>query len=161
MRGLRVAPALVLCAVLAACAGTPAYTPHPTARWIDPQEVGYGTRASPVEWGGTILEVRNLRRSTEIEVLAYPLDAGGRPDRDRSPRGRFIVVSGGFLEPAEYAPGRELTAYGPLSGVREGAIGEAGYRYPTLEAESLHLWPRGRGDRGSNVRFGVGIGIGL
>ncbi|MGD2083090.1 MAG: Slp family lipoprotein [Chromatiales bacterium] len=160
---IRAASKILICALLAGCAGAPAYTPHPAARWIVPQEVGPETkdRLRPVEWGGTIVDVRNLPHSTEIEVLAYPLDADGRPDTERRPQGRFIAVERGFLEPAEYAPGRELTAHGPLTGVRQGAIGETTYRYPTLGADSLFLWPRKREGRGPDVRFGVGIGIGL
>lgn len=153
--------AALFCAWLAACATPPAYEPHPGDRVPTPAEVVAGARVGggALEWGGTIIDVRNLARSTEIEVLAYPLGPGGRPDPEAGPLGRFVAVHSDFLEPAEYAPGRKVTVYGRLNGVREGRIGGSQYRFPALAAEQVHLWPRER--RGSDVRFGIGVGIGL
>jgi outer membrane lipoprotein len=160
---MRSAPGILLAAILAGCAGVPAYTPHPEARWITPIEAQGPDRgrSGPVEWGGIILDVRNRPDSTEIEVLAYPLNGAGRPATDRAAEGRFIAVRSGFLEPAEYAPGRQLTVYGPLTAVRRGTVGDAPYRYPTVRADGLFLWPPQGGRQDSNVRFGVGVGIGL
>jgi outer membrane lipoprotein len=115
-----------------------------------------------VEWGGVIVGTHNLADQTQIQVLGYPLDGGGRPDLTATPHGRFLVLRSGFLEPRVYAPGRHLTVYGPIEAMVPGRIGQAAYLYPKVRAEQLQLWPRsGQGITPSNVQFGIGIGIGL
>jgi outer membrane lipoprotein len=113
-----------------------------------------------VLWGGVILGTTNLKDSTRIEVLAYPLDTDRRPQRDRDPQGRFILEQAGFLEPASYAEGRLITTVGKLAGTLPGRIDASDYSYPVVAARQLHLWPLDRGRRGSNVHFGVGVGSG-
>ena len=143
--------------------------------------VGGGTvpveRASPrpVEWGGQIVAVENRRDVTELEILAYPLDGDGRPDTSAPSLGRFVAVRPGFLDPADYAPGRLVTARGSLGPARTGTVGGAELRLATLKAESLRLWSRepppprvvpygtigiGFGSGGFHGG-GVGIGIGF
>jgi hypothetical protein len=65
-----------------------------------------------VAWGGLIAVTRNLKDRTEIEVVAYPLDSQNAPDRHAAPTGRFIVVQTGYLETADFAPGRLITVVG-------------------------------------------------
>jgi outer membrane lipoprotein len=102
-----------------------------------------GTR---VRWGGAILAVRNATQTTDIEVLAQPLDAAGRP-RPQAPAaapdyGRFIARFAGFLDPAQYPEGRLITVTGTLSGVETRDVGAYPYRYPVVRAVGKHLWPR-------------------
>jgi outer membrane lipoprotein len=115
-------------------------------------------------WGGVIVAVRNLEDSTWIEVVSYPLRRQ-QPRAGVMTNGRFLLRAEGFLDPLDYRAGRRLTARGPVTGVEDGKIGEVGYRFPVLAAEELHLWPdgpTGGEQRGwGNVRFGIGIGIGL
>lgn len=94
-----------------------------------------------VRWGGHIVAVRNLRDTTLIEIVARRLDQEGRPlEEDRS-SGRFLAKVAGFLDPAIYAAGRELTVRGQIEGVIEQPIGEFPYTYPLVRAERVHLWP--------------------
>ena len=126
-----------------------------------------------VVWGGQIIAVENRRDATEIEILAFPLDGDGRPDSDAPSLGRFVAVRAGFLDPADYAPGRLVTARGRLGPARTGTVGGAELRLATLEAETLRLWSReappprvvpygtlgiGFGSRGY---YGGGVGIGI
>jgi outer membrane lipoprotein len=146
--------------VLAGCAAGPPRDPAaeagPAAAVADPVRF-QGQRA---EWGGQIVAVSNLRNRTELEVLAYPLDSGGRPRPSGRPMGRFIVVRGGFLEPSDFAPGRLVTVSGLVGPVREGTVGEARYRFATLSGERLRLWGDEQAPSGP-VPFGtVGFGIG-
>jgi outer membrane lipoprotein len=113
-----------------------------------------------IAWGGLIAAAKNLKDKTEIEVVAYPLDSENRPNPDASPTGRFIVNQSGYLETADYAPGRLITVVGTVTETRTGMVGEARYVYPVVAASRLHLWPRlSRERREPSFHFGVGVGI--
>lgn len=115
-----------------------------------------------VLWGGRILESRNLADSTEFTVLAYPLDSKGMPDLAGDvPFGRFIVEQKGYLETVTYAPGREITVYGRVVGVREAAVGKASHREPVVAAVQIHLWEPSPASRWPLFRFGVGVSRGV
>lgn len=119
-------------------------------------------RGRTAMWGGAIINSRNYESTSLVEVLAYPLDDAGRPRLDQSPLGRFLVQRAGYLETVDYAPGRLVTAIGPVAGVRSGTVGEARYNYPVVEARQLHLWPRSEtAPRTTNPQFHFGIGIGV
>lgn len=94
-----------------------------------------------VRWGGTILGVNNGERTTEIEVLARPLEREGAPAFESSGQGRFIIEVSGFLDPAEYPKGRDLTVVGIITGHQTRPVGDYPYIYPVLRAESQYLWP--------------------
>jgi len=150
--------------LLAGCAAPPLYEIHPEARGLSPGEVvarGAIGPGRPVEWGGTIVAIHNRVDSTRIEVLGYPLDRQGRPRSDAAPQGRFLVIQPGYLEPADYAPGRMLTVYGDLSDLMEGAVGRAAYTYPVVEPRDIRLWPKPPEGEPAKVRFSIGIGFGF
>ena len=151
---------VLLTILLAGCA-----TPGPYA------DAGYNPAVKPgmgidnlknhlgeqVLWGGVVVATRNLQNSTQLEILAYPLNSGQRPMTDRSAAGRFLALHAGYLEPKDYAAGREVTVLGTLSRVQEGKIGEAAYTYPVIEARGVHLWPEQQSESQPRVRFGFGI----
>jgi outer membrane lipoprotein len=111
-------------------------------------------------WGGLIVMARNLKDSTQIEIVGYPLDDSNRPRRGDNPTGRFIALHSGYLETADYAPGREITVVGKMTGTRTGTVGEASYVYPVVEASRAQLWPKPGSERPETTfHFGVGIGI--
>jgi outer membrane lipoprotein len=114
-------------------------------------------RGRVVAWGGTVVASRNLADRTELEVLAYPLDRANRPQRDAEPAGRFIAVHTGYLETADYAAGRALTAVGTVRATRAGTVGEARYLYPVLVVTRLQLWPKDPAPSEPRVHFGIGI----
>lgn len=116
-----------------------------------------------VVWGGQIISSQNLAGSTELTVLAYPLNSQTEPETNKTSLGRFIIRQNGYLESADYASGRRVTVVGTITGQREAHIGEANYRYPVVEAQQLHLWPKAQesSNQGSPVHFGIGLGIGL
>lgn len=111
-----------------------------------------------VLFGGTIVSLRNLPQSSELVVLAYPLNDSERPDTSAAPLGRFIVTQPGYLESKSYDAGRLLSARGVLDGVRTEPLGETSYRYPVLQAVQLHLWPD-EPTRRPYPRFNIGIGV--
>ena len=132
-------------ALLAGCAGvvpedirspTPAPLSVSEARAAPERHVG-----TPVRWGGEILGVENAAETTDIEILARPLDATGEPRIDAAPQGRFIARFEGFLDPAEYPRDRLLTVSGVVKGAETRDVGEYPYRYPVVRAAGKHLWP--------------------
>jgi outer membrane lipoprotein len=96
-----------------------------------------------------------------LEVLQVPAGRDGRPgDPDRS-EGRFLVADPRRLDPAVYAPGREVAVGGPIVRTETRDVPGGGtITYPVVEARDLHLFPRERARGGSPVNFGIGIGIG-
>lgn len=107
-----------------------------------PADVIAGRAADgPVHWGGRIVGVENLRDSTRLEVLAFPLAGDGEPRVTEAPLGRFIVERPGFLEPHEYAPDRRVEVRGRLAGTELGEVGNASYRYPLVRGDEVTLWP--------------------
>lgn len=111
-------------------------------------------------WGGSIVATRNLAQYTEVAVLAYPLDAQTRPLTSSSALGRFVLIWPGYLESADYAPGRWLSVIGDLDGLRDELVGESHYIYPVIQAQYLYLWPLATGPAVS-PRFHIGVGVRL
>ena len=91
--------------------------------------------------GGVIVGLENLKQSTELQIIAYPLARNGRPDTDEPPVGRFIAVSAGYLESGDYARGRQVTVTGEIDRLREGKSGSGGLSLPVLLTQKIQLWP--------------------
>lgn len=94
-----------------------------------------------VRWGGSIVAVTNGESSTDLEIVARPLDADAAPEAGDESYGRFIARINEFLDPEVYARGREVTVRGQISQWRDGKIGAYAYRFPIVDAASYHLWP--------------------
>lgn len=149
--------------LLTACATTPPIETAGADKSLTPDralaniEAARGQRAV---WGGMIVNTKNLKDETEIEVLGLPLDKDTRPDRTGSPQHRFLLIRPGYLEPSDYRNGRLVSAVGAVEGTRNGKVGEASYTYPVLRTEQIYLWPlRDDGGRNSNINFGIGVGV--
>lgn len=128
-------------ALLGACAGTPETLrgdfPGPA-----PAAAGDTDRGARVRWGGRLLEVRPEARRSCLEILALPLDDRARPESGAAPGRRFLACRDGFIDPAAFPPERHVTVTGTLAGFTTRSIGEYDYRYPVVQAETIHLWPR-------------------
>jgi outer membrane lipoprotein len=151
----------IVAAALQACSSQPVI---PAAdRTITPQQAA-ATQTSPsdtlLQWGGVIMETRNLRETTEIQILAYPLDEAGHPDIETNSIGRFIAQLPGYLEPVEYAAGRQVTATGKFSGVRQGKVAASDYPFPLLRCDELALWPEHKPKSKPLIHFGFGASSG-
>ena len=117
-------------------------------------------RGQRVAWGGTVVNTRNLKEVTEIEVLGYSLAKNGRPEITGNPQRRFLLVHPGYLEPADYRSGRVVSVTGVVGSNRQGTVGEAPYVYPVLQAEQIYVWPINEEvRRNPNVNFGIGVGV--
>jgi outer membrane lipoprotein len=93
-----------------------------------------------VTWGGVILATDAKQKGTEITVLAKPLEKSTRPVESDISLGRFIAHIKGFLDPAVYAPGRELSVHGVVTGSETRKVGDYDYTYPVVNVTSHHLW---------------------
>lgn len=163
-RSIGAAGAGLLTLLLAACASTPfdrdryddALSPAAVQRGAQPPS------GNEVLWGGLVVAARNLERTSELEVLAYPLDLRQRPDTSKPPQGRYLVEVEGYLETGDFTEGRMVTTAGPLGALREGKIGESRYTYPVIETtpEHLKLWPPGRSGTEPRLNFGIGVMLG-
>ncbi|MBA2410382.1 MAG: Slp family lipoprotein [Gammaproteobacteria bacterium] len=156
--------ASLACALLlAACASGPDISTDGVNETVTPRQasVEIDVRGDQVLWGGTIVNSTNLENSTRLEVLGYPLDGSQRPETSAEPTGRFMAMEKGYLETVDYGQGRLVTIKGALNETREGAIGDADYTYPVLQADQIYLWPAesDAARRDSGINFGFGIGI--
>lgn len=160
-------PALLVASVLlAGCASSQCVAPAGLSR-STPLAVVAGREhlGERVRWGGRLAEVRHLRDSTEIEVVALPLDGCGRPREADATLGRFVLVLPGFVETAARPPGSLLSATGLILGLRDGRVGEADLGFPLLDGERVRWWSRGVDegfyeDAPSVYRPRISIGIG-
>ena len=153
---------LALAGLLSGCASTPDFDTIQVDRSLTPQSVAAEpelNRGKTALWGGTILDTRNLKDSTHIEVLAYPLNTSHRPLLESKPLGRFIIQHQGYLEPTTYAQGRLLSVLGKVSGSQSGNVGDSTYTYAVINSTQLHLWPLDSGRSRTSFHLGVGIGL--
>jgi outer membrane lipoprotein len=162
-RTVVLAPLLTIAVLLVAGCATP-FDIGAATRDILPREAAQRpeiAQGREVAWGGTIVNATNLTDSTQFEVVAYPLDHNNRPQSDAGPLGRFLIVHPGYLETADYAPGRLVTVAGTVTGTRSGKVGEAQYVYPVVAANRMHLWvpETQRHHQEPRIHFGIGIGI--
>lgn len=98
-----------------------------------------GTHA---RWGGTIAEVDNQASETWVEIVARELDRSGQPRMTDRSAGRFIAVIDGFLDPALYAEGREITVSGVIEDEVTRKIGDYDYTFPLVRVNDYLLWPQ-------------------
>lgn len=91
-------------------------------------------------WTGIILDTQPQEKSTVIEILERPADRQRRPMNVDATRGRFLARWSGFLDPAVFSQGREITVAGKISGSESSLIGEYEYTYPVVNMSEYHLW---------------------
>ncbi len=134
---------LLLSVIVASCGPFPHQVMQEVTRDIPYNEVFKAPeafRGSTVLWGGVIVETITRSNDTLIIVRETELDFRKRPRNTDKSAGRFIIRHRGFLDPAIYARGREVTAVGMLDGKEERPVGELLYSYPVIEPRSLKLW---------------------
>ena len=98
-------------------------------------------KGSTVLWGGRIVSLRPGPEGTEFEVLQFELDSSDRPEPGQHTGGRFLARTRAFLDPALYAPGREITVAGVIGDIVTRPVGERPYAYPVVVTDKVHLWP--------------------
>ena len=113
---------------------------------------------SNVLLGGDIIETLPIPGQTQMLVIQHPLGFRNKPTKEKGSKGRFIVVTQGFMDPAIYRSGRQVTVVGTVAGKDVRPIGEIEYAYPLVEMTELYLWPLEEAVNEPRFYFGVGIG---
>jgi outer membrane lipoprotein len=145
--------------LLSGCASKPVFDTSDVDETLNPAAVINEQERSlnkRVLWGGTILDMQNMKDSTRIEVLSYPLGSNHRPNLEKKPLGRFLIRQEGFLEPETYVQGRQITVVGKVGKAVNGQVGESDYSFPLIHAQQLQLWSKEDKVR-TNFQFGIGI----
>jgi outer membrane lipoprotein len=106
---------------------------------LDAARTGAAT-ATPVRWGGEIIETKPAQQETCFFVLAKPLDSQARPQAGGESMGRFVACHAGFYDPEVFTKGRDLTVTGTLDGTVQHKIGGFDYTYPKVAANAIYLW---------------------
>jgi len=97
-------------------------------------------KGKTVLWGGKIIQTRNTKDTTWIELLQQPLARDDRPIRGSASEGRFLIRHEGFLDPAVYGRGLELTLVGEVRGRETRPLDEGEYSFPVVSDRQLVLW---------------------
>ena len=100
-----------------------------------------GHKGSVVVWAGVIIEAKNTKEGTLIEILQKPADFLGAPEKVDRSEGRFLALYDSYLDIAVYAKGREVTVGGEIEGKRIMPLGEIQFTYPLVLAKEIYLWP--------------------
>lgn len=143
-RGVVITLLLVGLVLQIGCTSTPEPLREGPTKSPDPAQV----RAAPeqyvgmtVRWGGVIVDVENGVAQSVVQVVSRPLSSSARPQETDQTSGRFLVRISGFVDPVDYAAGREFTVTGVLEGVEQRDIGDYRYTFPVVRASGYHLWP--------------------
>jgi outer membrane lipoprotein len=141
---MRLPLAFMMLVLLAACATrAPDAIREPPPEDLSLAEVSRNPEAYQgrrVRWGGMVAAVENRPNETWIDVVARPLDGSGRPRAGDTSLGRFAARVQGFLDPAIYRQGREITVAGAVEGAVTRLIGQYPYRYVMVDADTTRLW---------------------
>ena len=112
---------------------------------VDPgQAVRESRIGERVRWGGRLVSVQPQATRTCFEVVGVRLGSDGRPLAKDQSTGRFLACRAGFYEPEIFQAGREVTITGQVEGFEDRKVGDYDYRYPTINADVVFLWPERR-----------------
>jgi outer membrane lipoprotein len=120
----------------------------------DPQRL----KGEVVLLGGKIITTTPQEGGTELVVLQLPLEIGMRPGTRATSKGRFLIQTTEFLDPAVYASDRLVTLVGEIIGDETRPLGQTVYRYPELTLIEMKLWPEEEVYREPRFHFGFGVG---
>jgi outer membrane lipoprotein len=98
-------------------------------------------RSQKVRWGGVIVNTENKDNSSQLLIVAFPLDDDGEPQVSDQSTGRFIAIVDEFLEPMVYSSERMITVVGTVLRAETLDVGEFPYEYPVVQVEHSYLWP--------------------
>lgn len=97
-----------------------------------------------VRWGGTVVQTVPQDGMTCFDMVGLALDRRGEPLDSDTSTGRFQACAEGFFDPAIYSSGRHVTFTGRIEGSVSQRIGETAFRFPRLQVDQVHLWPKRR-----------------
>ncbi|WP_324187982.1 Slp family lipoprotein [Rouxiella silvae] len=90
-------------------------------------------------FGGRVVSVANDKDRTRLEIAAVPLDSSAAPVLGEPSIGRIVAYYNGFLDPVDFR-NQLVTVVGPITGAENGTIGNAPYRFVTLNVNGYKRW---------------------
>ncbi|KAB7896488.1 Slp family lipoprotein [Rouxiella sp. S1S-2] len=90
-------------------------------------------------FGGRVVSVANDKNRTRLEIAAVPLDSSAAPVLGEPSIGRIVAYYNGFLDPVDFR-NQLVTVVGPITGAENGTIGNAPYRFVTLNVNGYKRW---------------------
>jgi len=112
---------------------------NPDVRVVRDEPSAY--QGKKAKWGGRIVGIKNLKRVSEVELLAAQLDSWGEPGQPEDKAVRFLARVSAFLDPQIFQIGRKMTVFGTVDKQISRKIGEHPYPYPVIAVKDYHLWP--------------------
>ena len=113
---------------------------------VDPTVEYAQVRSDPEAWrgstlvlGGRIIDVKNEKEGSTLEILRYTLDRVGQPIAADEAGGRFLARSERFLDPEIYEAGRLVTLTGTVEGSETRPLGGGDYVYPVFRLGEIQL----------------------
>jgi len=92
-----------------------------------------------VKLGGIIIETRNTKKGTQIEILQFPLDSNDMPMEEKESGGRFLAVSDKYLDKVIYKSGGGVALIGKVTGSKKMLLDEIDYSYPVVSIKEIHM----------------------
>lgn len=90
-------------------------------------------------FGGKVVKVHNENGRTELEIATTRLDDSGRPQMGAPSVGRIYAAIKGFADPVDFN-NQWVTVVGPITGTREGKVGDASYNFVTVDVTGYQRW---------------------
>ncbi len=138
---------ILTAALMSGCATMPAPLAGDHFSPITPNDaVEEKSSGKDVRWGGEIFAVEPGEDRTCFAVLSRALLNDARPSRRGNVNGFFIACRPGFLDPALYPEGSEITVVGSISGNEQYQSDYNNFEVAKVDASEIYLWPEDRWD---------------
>ncbi len=93
-----------------------------------------------VKLGGTIVQTKNTKEGSQVEIVQFMLDSGDIPDDTSRSGGRFLAITPDFLDTMIYKAERPVAIIGVVKGEKTLPLGETEYTYPLVSIVEIHVW---------------------
>jgi outer membrane lipoprotein len=90
---------------------------------------------------GVVIETKNTKEGTLLEVLQCPAGFRGKPKDADETGGRFLALDSRYLDVNVFAKGRAVTIAGEVQEKRILPLGTIEYSYPLIHVKEIYLWP--------------------
>ncbi|PIJ51418.1 hypothetical protein BL250_05270 [Erwinia sp. OLTSP20] len=90
-------------------------------------------------FGGKVVKVSNENGYTLLEIAATRLDDSARPILGAASVGRLFARINGFVDPIDFN-NQWVTVVGPITGTRQGKVGDANYNFVTVDVTGYQRW---------------------
>lgn len=93
--------------------------------------------------GGVIASVQNGEEGSRLEVVHTPHRGDALPQEiSAASGGRFLALTGTFLDPMVYQAGRRVTLVGKITGQKIMPLDTVAYRYPVITVIEIYVWKK-------------------